>query len=51
MEAPAVLGVSDDFFRKHISCELRWVRLGSKKLVAATELQDFLDRTSTKSLE
>ena len=36
MEAPAVLGVSDDFFRAHIAPELKWVRRGSKKLVRYT---------------
>lgn len=51
MEAPAVLGVSDDFFRRHIASELRWVRLGSKKLVAVSELQGFLERTGSRTLD
>jgi excisionase family DNA binding protein len=51
MEAPAVLGVSDDFFRKHIASELRWVRLGSKKLVPAIELEQWLERSATRTLE
>jgi len=33
-EAPAVLGVSEDFFREHIAPHLRWVRVGAVKLVA-----------------
>ena len=44
MEPPAVLGVSDDFFRQHIAPELRWVRRGSKKLVAAREIDAWLER-------
>lgn len=44
MEAPAALGVSDDFFRRHIASELRWVRRGSKKLVAVRELEAWLER-------
>lgn len=47
MEAPAVLGVSDDFFRKHIARDLRWIRLGSKKLVSERELDAWLERTAT----
>jgi hypothetical protein len=50
MEAPVVLGVSDDFFREHIAGELRWVRRGSKKLVAARELEAWLDREGERTL-
>jgi hypothetical protein len=42
-EAPQALGVGWDFFKEHIAGELRWVRRGSKKLVAVTELQRWLD--------
>jgi hypothetical protein len=51
MEAPLVLGVSDDFFRLHIAGELRWVRRGSKKLVALRELEAWLDRNGHRTLE
>ncbi len=51
MEAPAVLGVSDDFFRTHIAPELRWVRRGSKKLVAAREIDAWLDREAHHTLD
>jgi hypothetical protein len=51
MEAPAVLGVSHDFFREHVASELRWVRRGRKKLVAVTELQAWLDKNSARVLE
>lgn len=51
MEAPAALGVSDDFFRRHVAPELRWVRRGSKKLVAVRELEAWLDREGVRTLE
>lgn len=50
MEAPHVLGVSDDFFREHIAGQLRWVRRGSKKLVAAAELEAWLEREARQTL-
>jgi hypothetical protein len=50
MEAPAALGVSDDFFRDHIARELRWVRRGSKKLVAVRELEAWLEREAARTL-
>ena len=50
-EAPAVLGVSDDFFRSHIASELRWVRRGSKKLVSRRELELWLERSAEHTLE
>jgi excisionase family DNA binding protein len=46
MEAPAVLGVSRDYFRTYIAPELRWVRKGSKKLVSATELERWLEQNA-----
>jgi hypothetical protein len=49
MEAPAALGVSDDFFRDHISGELRWVRRGSKKLVSVRELEAWLEREAART--
>lgn len=51
MEAPLVLGVSDDFFREHIAPDLRWLRRGSKKLVAKAELEAYLDREARRTLE
>jgi hypothetical protein len=51
MEAPHVLGVSDDFFREHIAGELRWVRLGAKKLVSAGELERWLSEAARFTLE
>jgi excisionase family DNA binding protein len=51
MEAAAVLGVSDDFFRQHVAAELRWVRRGKKKLVARVELEHWLEREAARTLE
>jgi hypothetical protein len=51
MEAPAVLGVSWDFFREHVAPELRWVRRGSKKLVSARELEAWLEREARLTLD
>jgi hypothetical protein len=41
-EAPAVLGVSEDFFNQHIAPKLRWVRRGRIKIVPAAELERWL---------
>jgi hypothetical protein len=51
MEAPQALGVSWDFFDKRIAAELRWVRRGSKKLVAVSELQRWLEANAALVLE
>jgi len=51
MEAPAVLGISDDFFRRHVANELRWVRRGSKKLVSVRELEAWLEQNAGLTLE
>lgn len=50
-EAAAAVGVSDDFFRRHIAHELRWVRRGAKKLVAVSELQRWLDANGERTLD
>ena len=50
-EAPEALGVSDDFFREHVACELRWVHRGRKKLVALTELQRWLEESAARTLD
>jgi hypothetical protein len=50
MEAPAALGVYDDFFRHHIAPELRWVRGGSKKLESVAELERWLEREAGLTL-
>jgi excisionase family DNA binding protein len=50
-EAAEALGVSPDFFHKHIDLELRWVRRGRKKLVAVAELERWLEREAARTLE
>jgi hypothetical protein len=51
MEAPAVLGVSHDFFKEHVAGELRWVRRGRKKLVSVRELERWLDENAARLFE
>jgi excisionase family DNA binding protein len=50
-QAAEALSVSDDFFREHIAGELRWVRRGSKKLVATRELERWLAENASRVLE
>jgi excisionase family DNA binding protein len=46
-EAAAVLGVSRDFFDKHIASELRMVRRGRRKLVPVRELERWLEHAAS----
>jgi hypothetical protein len=50
-EAATSLGVSRDFFDKHISPELRWVRRGRLKLVSVAELERWLQHAAAKTLD
>jgi excisionase family DNA binding protein len=50
-EAAEVLGVSRDYLDQWIGPELRWVRRGRRKLVAVTELQAWLSRSGSLTLE
>jgi hypothetical protein len=50
-EAAEVLGVSEDTFARHIAPQLRWTRCGAVKLVAATELQKWLDASAARVLD
>jgi excisionase family DNA binding protein len=50
-EAASALGVSLDYFHKHISPELRWVRRGRLKLVAVAELERWLERSGALKME
>jgi excisionase family DNA binding protein len=43
-EASEALGVSRDYFDKHVAHELRIVRRGRRKLVPVRELERWLDR-------
>jgi hypothetical protein len=51
LEAAEVLGVSDDYFREHVAPELCWVRRGALKLVARAELEAWLARSASRTLE
>ena len=50
-EAAAALGVSPDFFGRHVASELRWIRRGSVRLVAVAELEAWADREARRTLE
>ena len=50
-EAAEAIGVSPDFFSKHVAGELRIVRRGAKKLVAVRELESWLERAAARPLE
>jgi excisionase family DNA binding protein len=50
-EAARALGVSDEHFARYIAPELRWVRLGSVKLVAREELEAWLRARGRRTLE
>jgi hypothetical protein len=49
-EAAQVLGVSDDYFARYISPELRWVRRGSLKFVSLRELERWLEASAAHTL-
>lgn len=50
-EVGAAIGVSDDYVRKHIAHELRWVRRGRTKFVAVSELQRWLEENGERVFE
>ena len=50
-EAAEVLGVSDDFFAKHVAHELRWIRKGAVKLVPLSELERWLEASASRVFE
>jgi excisionase family DNA binding protein len=47
-EAADSLGVSEDFFCRHIRSELRAVRRGAKVLFPVSELQSWLERSAAR---
>lgn len=49
-EACEALGCGWDFWRQHVEPELRVVRRGRRKMVAVSELQDWLDRSGERAL-
>jgi hypothetical protein len=50
-EAAEALGCGRDFFDEHVGPELRSVRRGRLKFVAIAELEDWLRRSATFTLE
>lgn len=50
-EAAVAIGCSVDFLEEHVLGELRFVRRGSKKLVAVKELERWLDVSAARTLE
>lgn len=50
-EAAASLGVSRDYFDEHVRPELRVVRRGRRVLVSVNELERWLGRSSSLTLE
>ena len=51
VEAAEALGVSRDFYDEHVAPELRLVRRGRKVLVAVSELERWLGREASLTLE
>jgi excisionase family DNA binding protein len=50
-EAAASLGVSVDFFSEHVQGELRLIRRGRLVLIPTRELERWVDRNSSRTLE
>ncbi len=50
-EAAEALGVSTDYFALHVAPELRWVRRGAVKLVPVAELEAWLQREATLTVD
>jgi excisionase family DNA binding protein len=50
-EAAEALGVSEDFFSRHIAGELKWIRRGSVKLVSRAELESWLAQSAFRTLD
>jgi hypothetical protein len=51
VEAASAIGCSRDYFDEHIAPELRWVRRGRLKFVAVSELERWLAREASLTLE
>jgi len=49
-QACAALSVSWDTWREHVEPDLRIVRIGRRKLVPVTELQEWLDRRAERAV-
>jgi hypothetical protein len=43
--------LSDDAFAEHVAPELKWIRRGRLKMVSREELEDWLRRSATLTLD
>jgi excisionase family DNA binding protein len=50
-EASAALGVSRDYFDKHVIHELRVIRIGRRILVPTSELGRWIERSASRILD
>lgn len=50
-DAAAALGISVDFFERHVMPELRIVRRGRRRLIPLVELQRWLDANAHRTLD
>jgi excisionase family DNA binding protein len=50
-EAAAALGVSRDYFDKHVIHELRVIRIGRRILVPTSELGRWIERSASRILD
>ena len=50
-EAAEAIGVSPDFFSEHVARDLRWVRRGAVKIVSRAELEAWLEREASLTVD
>jgi hypothetical protein len=50
-EAAEALGVSPDFFDKHVRLELRLIRRGRLVFVSVRELEEWVEKQAARALE
>jgi excisionase family DNA binding protein len=49
-QAAEMLGVSRDHLDRHVAHELRWVRIGRRKVVPVSELNAWLEANAARAL-
>ena len=47
-EAAEALGMGVQTFRDHVDAELRWTRLGRKRIVSVREIERYLEQTAER---